>query len=61
MVIEKYEKIKHFKVKCFSHISREAEIDTIPKTQNMGKVNFDCTGKVWENTNIPKLWVSQIF
>ena len=27
----------------------------------MGKVDFHSTEKVWENTNIPKLWVSQIF
>ena len=27
----------------------------------MGKVDFHGTGKVWENTNIPKLWVPQIF
>ena len=27
----------------------------------MGKVDFHNTGKVWENTNIPRLCVSQIF
>ena len=27
-------------------------------SQNMGKVNFHYTGKVWENTNISNLWVS---
>ena len=40
---------------------REAEIHTSPKTQNMGNVDFHSTGKVWKKTNIPKLWVSQIF
>ena len=39
-------------------ISREAEIHTIPKIQNMGKVDFHSTGKVWENTNISNLSVS---
>ena len=24
-------------------------------------MNFHSTGKVWENTNIPKVWVSYIF
>ena len=27
----------------------------------MGKVYCDCTGKVWENRNFPKLRVSYIF
>ena len=27
-------------------------------SQNMGKVDFHSTGKVWENTNISNLWVS---
>ena len=49
----KYRKAEHSKVKTFLHISREAEIHTVPKT--MGKVNSHCTGKVWENTYIPKL------
>ena len=89
---EKYEKTEHSTVKCFLHIWREAEIHTISKTQNMGrvistrekygktqtfqiygflkyfglsrnpynsqnmgKVDFHSTGKMWENTNIPKL------
>ena len=30
-------------------------------SQNIGKVNFHNRGKVWEKTNIQKLWVSQIF
>ena len=30
-------------------------------SQNMWKVGFYSKGKVWENTNIPNLWVSQIF
>ena len=30
-------------------------------SQNIGKVDFHNTGKVWENTNIPRLCVSQIF
>ena len=29
--------------------------------QNMGKVNSHSKGKIWENTNISKLRVSQIF
>ena len=59
--MEKYEKTEHSKIKCFLHISQEAEIHTTPKTRNMGKVDFHSTKKVWENTNIPKLRVSQIF
>ena len=27
----------------------------------MRKVDFHSTRKVWENTNIPELWVSEIF
>ena len=30
-------------------------------SENMGKLNSHSKGKVWENTNIPKLWVSYIF
>ena len=60
-VREKYEKTKHSKVKCFLHILREAEIHTISKTQNIGIVNLLTTGKLWENTNIPEVWVSCIF
>ena len=60
-VREKYEKTKHSKVKCFLHILGEAEIHTVPKTQNMGIVNLLSTGKLWENTNIPKVSVSYIF
>ena len=55
-----YEKTEHSKVRCFLHISRDAEIHTIPKTQNMGIVNLLSTGKLWENTNIPDVWVSYI-
>ena len=40
-----YEKTVHSKVKCFLHILRKAEIHTIPKTQNMGKVGFHSMGK----------------
>ena len=58
IVRETYEKTEHSKVKCFLHISREPEIYTIPKTQNMGKVDFHSLGKVWENTNFLNLWVS---
>ena len=57
----KYEKTKHSKVKCFLHILQEAEIDTVPKTQNMGIVNLLSTGKLWENKNIPKVSASYIF
>ena len=60
-VLGKYEKTKHSKVKCFLHILGEAEIHTVPKTQNMGIVNLLSTGKLWENTNIPKVSVSYIF
>ena len=57
----KYEKTKHSKVKCFLHILGEAEIHTVPKTQNMGIVNLLSMGKLWENTNLPKALVSYIF
>ena len=57
----KYEKTKHSKVKCFLHILGEAETHTFPKTQNMEIVNLLSTGKLWENTNIPKVSVSCIF
>ena len=59
----KYEKTKHSKVKCFLHILGEAEIHTVPKTQNMGIVNLLSTGKLWGrgNTNTPKVLVSYIF
>ena len=30
-------------------------------SQNMRWVNSHSTGKVWKNTNIPKLWISYIF
>ena len=60
-VREKYEKTKYAKVKCFLHNLGEAEIHTVPKTQNMGMVNLLSTGKLWENTNIPKVSVSCIF
>ena len=43
--------------KCFLHILWEAEIHTIPKTQNMGTVNLLCTGKLRKNTNIPKYFL----
>ena len=42
----KYEKTKHSKVKSFLHILGEAEIHTIPKTQNMGIVNLLSKGKL---------------
>ena len=58
---EKYEKTEHSKVKCFLHISREAENHRIPQTQNIAIVNLLSTGKLWENINIPKVWVSYIF
>ena len=58
---EKYEKIEHSEVKCFLHISREVEIYAIPKTQKMGIVNVLSTEKLWENTNIPNVWVSYTF
>ena len=57
----KYDETKHSKVKCFLHILGEAEIHTVPKTQNMGIVNLLSTGKLWENTNIRKVLVSFIF
>ena len=59
IVREKYEKTEHSK--CFLHISREAENHTIPQTQNIAIVNLLSTGKLWENINIPKVWVSYIF
>ena len=40
------------------HISRETVIHTILKI--MGKVNYHSKGNAWENTNIPKPWVSYI-
>ena len=42
----------------FLNILGEAEIQTWRKLE---KVDFHSTGKVWENTNITNLWVSQIF
>ena len=42
----KYEKTKHSKAKCFLHILGEAEIHTVPKTQNMGIENLLSTGKL---------------
>ena len=57
----KYKETKHSKVKCFLYILGEAEIDAVPKTQNMGIVNLLSTGKLWENTNIPKVSISYIF
>ena len=57
----KNEKTKHSKVKCFLHILQDAEIHTVPKTQNMGIVNLLSTGKLWENKNIPKVSASYIF
>ena len=56
----KYEKTKHSKVKCFLHILGEAEIHTVPKTQKMGIVSLLSTGKLWKNTNIPKVSGSYI-
>ena len=44
-----------------TYILQEVEIHKIPKTQNMGILNLLNTGKLWENTNIPKIWVSYIF
>ena len=54
---EKYEKTEHSKFKSFLFISWEAEILATAKTQNMGIVNLLSTGKLWENTNILKVWV----
>ena len=42
----KYEKAEHSKVKGFLHILGEAEIHTVPKTQNMDIVNLLSTGKL---------------
>ena len=53
-VLGKYEKTKHSKVKCFLHILGEAEIHTVPKTQNIGIVKILSTGKLWENTKYSK-------
>ena len=39
----------------------KSEIHTVPKTQNMGIEDLLSTGKLWENTNIPKVLVSYIF
>ena len=55
IVREKYEKTEHSKVKCFLHISREAENHTIPQTQNIAIVNLLSKGKLWESINIPKV------
>ena len=57
----KYEKTKHPKVKCFLHMLGEAEIDTIPKTQNMGIVKLLSMGKLWRKRNIPMDSGSYIF
>ena len=57
---EKYQKTEYSQVKCFLFILQEAETHTIPKTQYMGIMNLLSIGKVWENTNIPRIWVSYI-
>ena len=48
-------KDKHFKFKVILNFSYEAEIHVVPK--NMGKRDFNITGKARENTNISNLWV----
>ena len=48
-------KHKHSKTMRFLHISFEALIHTI---SNIWKVTSRSNGKIWENTNIPKLRVS---
>ena len=56
IVGEKYGKTKTFQIYGFLKyfgLSRNPY-----NSQNMGKVDFHSTGKVWENTNISNLWVS---
>ena len=43
----------------FLNILREAQIHTISK--KMGKSNFHSMVKLWENTNISRVWASYIF
>ena len=57
----KYEAAKHSKAKCFLRILGEAEIHPVTKTQNMEIVNSLSAGKLWENTNIPKILICYIF
>ena len=51
-VRENYGKTKHSKVRVsYIFCVKQKSIHF----QNMGKVNSHSTGKVWENTNVPKL------
>ena len=56
----KYEATNHSKAKCFLHILGEAEIHSVTKSQNMEIVNSLSAGKLWENTNIPKVLICYI-
>ena len=55
----KYRKTQTFQIYWFLKYFGRSRNPCI--SQNMRKVDFHSTGKVWDNTNIPKLWVSQIF
>ena len=59
IVRQKYRKTEHSKVKGFLYILREARIYTISKTWE-NWIPYS-TGKLWENKNIPRVWVSYIF
>ena len=56
---EKYGKTQTFQI--YGFLQYFGWIRNPYNSQNMGKVDFHSTRKVRENTNIPKLWVSQIF
>ena len=59
MVREKYGKTQTFQIYGFL---KYLEWSRNPYNfQNMGKMNSHNTGKVWEKTSLPKLWISQIF
>ena len=59
IVREKYKDTQTFQIYGFlKYFGRSRNTHN---SQDMGKVDLHSTDKVWENTNIPKLCVSQIF
>ena len=56
IVREKYGKTQTFQIYGFLKYFRSSRNPY--NSQNMVKVDFHSTGKVWKNTNISNLWVS---
>ena len=57
-------KHKYSKGLCFLNILHSSilrEIRNPDNSENMGELNSYSKGNIWENTNIPKLWVAYIF